>query len=278
MMAFGLEDTRKFLQELQHCPKKSLGQNFLIESQFVQKSITWANVQANDVVIEVGPGCGTLTQGLCQQGAHVYVVEKDNNLYKHIVERFPVDAKCGDALEYPVGNYDLTKPYKIVANLPYAIASIWLDAILTLPLRPQCMVLLVQKEAADRWLSEPNSKSFCPLGIFLQSAFYLEGKCCVPKRCFFPQPKVDSTLLCLKERSDGFIFTPSVKRFLRDIFTHRRQQLQRTCKEYASRELANCLLSALANSDFPPTVRAENLPLAFWQNYQRLVSAEVEKC
>ena len=131
-MAFSLQQTRDILKKLCISPNRKLGQNFLIEPAIVQKSLEWAHIDSNDIVIEIGPGCGTLTDSLFHAGAKIFAVEKDRRLYQHIAEAFPIDIIHADALDFPVGHFDLGSPYKIVANLPYAVASVWLDKILEL--------------------------------------------------------------------------------------------------------------------------------------------------
>lgn len=274
-MTLTLKETRKLLEQLQIFPKKKLGQNFLIEPSFVRRALEWACVSSEDVVVEIGPGLGTLTEALLDLGAKVYAVEKDAGLFDFIANKFKTQQKIfncqrGNAIEAPTGNLRVVAgaSFKVVANLPYAIASIWLDCILELPVLPQKMVLMVQKEAAERWFSSPGTKSFCPLAICLQSAYRLENKCLVSKRCFYPQPKVDSVLLGLSRQEHPFIFDGECKRFLRSIFTHRRQQLGRICKENPH-AFSLLLSSFLEGENFEKSIRAEALPVHFWQSFQK---------
>lgn len=267
-MAFSLQQTKDILKKLCISPNRKLGQNFLIEPAIVQKSIDWGQVNRNDIVIEVGPGCGTLTDSLFQSGAKIFAVEKDKGLYQHISETFPIDVIHGDALEFPVGNFDLNHPYKIIANLPYAVASVWLDKILELPNLPECMVLLVQKEAADRWFAPHATKHFCALGINLQAAYALADKCCVAKRYFYPQPNVDSSLILLKKRQECFIFSKDFKQFIREAFIHRRQQIGRYCRENTA-VFSQDFLNYLQKNNFKETSRAEEIPLSIWVNFAK---------
>ena len=206
-----------------------IGQNFLLDPRIAERSVQWAQIEPAEVVIEVGSGCGTLTDDLVKTGARVFAVEKDPILARHISERFPIDILQADAVDFPVGNFDYSQPYKVVANLPYAIASVWLDKILELQRLPGTMALLVQKEAAERWFSESGCKSFGAIGIYLQAMYRLAQKCNVSKRCFYPQPKVDSILLHIQKRTDGYLFPKEFKQFIRKLFTHRRQQIARAC-------------------------------------------------
>ena len=271
MWALNVRQTREILAQLGACPNKKLGQNFLINARFVQTSLEWAQLKSKDVVIEIGPGCGTLTGALVERGASVFAVEKDPCFFNYIKENFPVSVCNEDALVFPIGTFNGTSPYKIVANLPYAIASIWLDRILEQSRLPESMVLLVQKEAADRWLSKAKTKSFCALGILIQAAYHLANKCCVGKTCFYPQPKVDSTLIHLVKRPDAYLFPKDVKLFLRQVFLHRRQQIGRVCKDISC-EVAKGFLTFLDVKQLSHQIRAEEIDLEIWINFSKQFS------
>ena len=262
-MAFSLSETREILRRLGVYPKRKLGQNFWVDPRVVERSVQWAQIEPAEVVIEVGSGCGTLTDDLVKTGARVFAVEKDPILARHISERFPIDILQADAVDFPVGNFDYSQPYKVVANLPYAIASVWLDKILELQRLPGTMALLVQKEAAERWFSESGYKSFGAIGVYLQAMYRLEQKCSVPKRCFYPQPKVDSVLLHIQKRTDGYLFPKEFKQFIRELFTHRRQQIARACNG-SNAPFADDFLHFLEKQKLPKTVRAEAVPLELW--------------
>lgn len=212
-------------------PNRKLGQNFLVDASVVDSSVQWAQIAPGDPVVEIGPGCGTLTARLLQAGAMVYAVEKDVAFCHHIRTTYPVDIVHGDAVAVPVGHCPLDRPYKVVANLPYAIASVWLDKILEQTRLPKYMVLLIQKEAAQRWLSPAGTKHFCALSIYLQSAYGCVNSRRVAKHSFFPQPKVDSTLIALKKLEQPYIFPRPLKQWIRLLFTHRRQQLGHICRK-----------------------------------------------
>ena len=262
-MAFSLSETRAILQRLDVCPKRKLGQNFLVDTRVVERSVQWAQVEPSEVVVEVGSGCGTLTDDLVKTGARIFAIEKDPILARHIAQSFPIDLLQADAVDFPVGSFDCSQPYKVVANLPYAIASVWLDKILELSLLPKTLVLLVQKEAADRWFSDAGCKSFGAIGIYLQAMYRLKQKCNVSKRCFYPQPKVDSVLLHIQKRTDGYLFPKAFKQFIRELFTHRRQQIVRTCKA-TDAPFSDAFLNFLEKQNLPKTVRAEAIPLELW--------------
>ncbi|MBR1843867.1 MAG: ribosomal RNA small subunit methyltransferase A [Opitutales bacterium] len=267
-MAFSLSETREILRRFGVCPKRKLGQNFLIDQRIVGRSVQWAQIEPSEVVIEVGSGCGTLTDDLVKTGVRVFAVEKDPLLARHIAQSFPIALLQADAVDFPVGNFDCSQSYKVVANLPYAIASVWLDKVLELPQLPVTMVLLVQKEAAERWFSKAGCKSFGAIGIYLQAMYRLEQKCGVSKRCFYPQPKVDSVLLHIQKRIDGYLFPKEFKQFIRELFTHRRQQIARACNG-SNAPFADDFLNFLEKQNLPETVRAEAVPLELWIEFSK---------
>jgi 16S rRNA (adenine1518-N6/adenine1519-N6)-dimethyltransferase len=224
--------TRDLLAQLGHSPKRFLGQNFLIDGNIVRKSIELAEVRPGDVVVEIGPGLGTLTTALLDAGAEVWAVEKDRTLHAHLAAqlgpRFPGRFHLfeGDAVEHPLADLrpDPTGNFKIVANLPYAIATPWLDAVLSGPL-PARMVLMLQQEAAQRYAAQPGSKSFGAISVFLQAAYDIAPGHKVAAACFFPRPEVESHLLNLVLKPTPFIFPPSVKALVRACFQQRRKQI-----------------------------------------------------
>ena len=167
-------ETRALLERLGHRPRHTLGQNFLVDGNIVRKSLELARVGPGDRVVEIGPGLGTLTAALLAAGAEVWAVERDAALHRHLAAslapEFPGRLHLieGDAMDLPLAGLEAGE-FKIVANLPYAIATPWLDAVLEGAL-PQRMVLMLQREAAQRYTARPGGKSFGAISVFLQSA------------------------------------------------------------------------------------------------------------
>ena len=258
--------TRQLLDQLGVRPRKNLGQNFLVEPNLVRKSLDMAELDPDDTVVEVGPGLGTLTRGLLNAGAEVHAVERDPAMVRHLeTDLLPHSGDRlhlleGDALEHPRADLPAARPCKVVANLPYAITTPWLEAVLaeTLPSR---MVLLVQKEAAQRVLAEPGTKSFGPISIFVQSAYRLTGQHRVSPRCFHPVPEVDSALVRLDLRHAPHLFAPEQRTAIRNIFTQRRKQLKSLCTEPG---LQDWFRNTVA-TELPETVRPEQVPTRLWQ-------------
>ncbi len=269
-MALTPTETRDLLARLGHAPKRFLGQNFLVDGNIVRKSLELAQVAAGDAVVEVGPGLGTLTGALLEAGAEVWAVERDRTLHEHLLgdlsARFPSTLHLleGDAVEEPLAGLppDRADAFKVVANLPYAISSPWMDAVLSGPL-PRRMVLMLQREAADRYAAVPGTRNFGAISIFLQAAYDPAPGHKVGPACFYPRPDVDSALINLVRKAEPFVFTPAQKAVVRRCFQQRRKQVGAVLREQLGGRQGP-LLELLAAEGFPSTVRAEAIPCAVW--------------
>ncbi len=269
--------TRELLNQLEHFPNKKLGQNFLVDGNIVRKSIEMADIDANSHVVEVGPGLGTLTRAILGSGATVWAVERDATLAEHIrtnvlPEQPNLHLIEGDCLDHPraeLPSEQAEAGFKIVANLPYAVSTPWMEAIISGPL-PQRMVLMLQKEAADRYVASHGSKAFGAISIFLQSVYTAHSKHLVSAQCFHPAPKVDSALLRLDLREDAVHFSTAARECIRGIFTQRRKQLGALCKRAKAPEALEWFKSIVADG-VKPTVRPEELALEHWQKLARLL-------
>lgn len=260
--------TRDLLISLGHRPRKKLGQNFLIDKNIVAKQCRMAGACPEDIIVEIGPGLGTLTHALLNKGAEVYAVELDPKLTKHIrgtlIQEFGTKLTLlhGDAVAHPRANLPAEKEdsFKIVANLPYAITSPWMDAVLQGPL-PERMVLMVQKEAANRLCASPGTKAFSALSIILQSAYTLEETHTVARQCFYPAPDVDSALITLVRKEPPFRFSPEARKCISQFFQQRRKQMGTLCKKQGDERL----ITWLRETGIPPNTRPEAIEVKDWQ-------------
>lgn len=262
--------TRDLLAQLGHQPKRFLGQNFLVDGNIVRKSLELAGVKAGDTVVEVGPGLGTLTSALLEAGAEVWAVEKDRTMHAHLTEtlapRFPSQLHLleGDAVEHPLAGLGAgVSGFKIVANLPYAIATPWLDAVLAGPL-PERLVLMLQQEAAQRYVAQPGTKSFGAISVFLQSAYEVAPGHRVDASCFYPKPDVESYLLHLVRRPAPFVFTPAAKALIRGCFQQRRKQIAGLLRMRLPGGGAPWL-ERLGAAGLSGQTRPEAIPVELWQ-------------
>ncbi len=284
---YNLNTTRELLAALGHAPKKRLGQNFLVDGNIVRKSLALAEIRAGDVVVEVGPGLGTLTTTLLQAGARVFAVERDPALAAHLRERvapnYPetFDLKEADAMDFPLAAFPekmpTGTPFKIVANLPYAISTPWTDAVLESGRLPETLVLMLQKEAAERFAAAPGTKNCGALSVFLDAAYAREPGHDVPAQCFFPPPKVGSCLLHLRRRERPVLFGKTARRLIREIFIYRRKQLGATLKKVAAdvpAEKIAAWLDALPRFGASALSRPECVPAEAWLALNALFSAD----
>jgi 16S rRNA (adenine1518-N6/adenine1519-N6)-dimethyltransferase len=263
--------TRDLLTKLGHQPKRFLGQNFLVDGNIVRKSLELAAITDRDTVIEIGPGLGTLTSALLATGAEVWAVEKDRQLHAHLLETLVPEHPHlhlleGDAMEQPLAGYDAGQPFKIVANLPYAISTPWMDAVLSGPL-PDRMVLMLQHEAAQRYVAQSGSKLFGAISIFLQSAYAIEPGHRVPAACFHPRPDVESFLLNLVRLPSPFVFPLETKKLIRACFQQRRKQLASILRDKLPAEVSARWFAQLGAAGYGPESRAEQVPVALWRDF-----------
>jgi 16S rRNA (adenine1518-N6/adenine1519-N6)-dimethyltransferase len=279
--------TRDLLGQLGHQPKRFLGQNFLVDGNIVRKSLELAEVRAGDTVVEVGPGLGTLTTALLEAGANVWAVEKDRTLHAHLTEhlapRFPATFHLleGDAVEHPLAGLvpgasgastagAVCGEFKIVANLPYAIATPWLDAVLCGAL-PERLVLMLQLEAAQRYAAQPGTKSFGAISIFLQAAYDIAPGHKVAAACFFPRPDVESHLLNLVRKPAPFVFPPEVRAVIRACFQQRRKQIGALLRTHLPATVApSAAKELLQASGLSEQARPEAIPVAWWARFAAL--------
>lgn len=263
--------TRDLLATLGHTPKRFLGQNFLVDGNIVRKSLELAQVSPGNTVVEIGPGLGTLTGALLEAGADVWAVEKDRTLHTHLTATlapcFPQTLHLteGDAVELPLAGLpgQPAREFKIVANLPYAISTPWLDAVLSGPL-PSRMVLMLQLEAAQRYAAAPGSKQFSAISIALQSAYEIAPGHTVAAACFHPRPDVDSHLLHLVRRPAPFVFAPETKALMRACFQQRRKQLGALLRGRLPDDGA-AWFALLAAAGLGSRSRPEDVPAGLWQ-------------
>jgi len=274
--------TRDLLAQLGHQPKRFLGQNFLVDGNIVRKSLELAEVRAGDIVIEIGPGLGTLTNALLAAGANVWAVEKDRTLHEHLTTQlapqFPDRFHLleGDAVEHPLAGLPAgfaTGPFKVVANLPYAIATPWLDGVLSGPL-PVRLVLMLQQEAAQRYAAQPGSKSFGAISIFLQAAYTIAPGHKVAAACFHPRPDVESHLLNLVRRPEPYVFPAAVKALIRGCFQQRRKQIGALLRGRLTTEVdAKRWRELLTAQGLSEQTRPEAIPVEWWVRFAALFPA-----
>jgi 16S rRNA (adenine1518-N6/adenine1519-N6)-dimethyltransferase len=240
--------------------RKELGQHFLVDENMLGVIGRLAALAAQDVVLEVGPGLGVLTDFLAERTAHVHAVELDRTLEGVLEERLGdrtnVELHFGDALRLDLASLD-PAPTKLVSNLPYNIAtSVVVESLDGLP-RLELWCVMVQREVADRFFAEPSTKAYGAVSVLVQLAAARTGFHPVSRTVFRPRPNVDSALVAFRRRARPG-FTPRVKEVVAAAFAHRRKRLANSLElaGLASRDRAAAALDTIGRDR---TVRAEEL-------------------
>jgi 16S rRNA (adenine1518-N6/adenine1519-N6)-dimethyltransferase len=182
--------------------KKNLGQHFLIDEEILELILSTAELTGRDIIVEIGPGLGVLTEELCRRAGRVIAVEIDDRLAIKLNRRLSryhnLTVINGDILKIPLPELFteagiVSSGFKVVANLPYYITSPVLRHFLESDLKPEMMVVMVQKEVAEEIAARPGKMSLLSLGIQLYGQAEIIKR--VPAECFYPEPAVDSALL-----------------------------------------------------------------------------------
>ena len=179
----------------------SLGQNFILDDGLIERIVEAARVTPGENILEIGPGAGVMTRHLADAGANVTAVELDKSLepvLRDVLEGNDVRLVFGDALKLDIGELMGGAPYSVVANLPYYITADVVLALLTGANKPERVTIMVQKEAAERMMAKPGSKTWCALAATVQYFGQPEALMELPPEAFTPPPHVSSTLLGIR--------------------------------------------------------------------------------
>jgi 16S rRNA (adenine1518-N6/adenine1519-N6)-dimethyltransferase len=253
-------------------PKKSLGQNFLTSGKALMEIVNAAEVNADDIVLEIGPGKGVLTEKLIFFAGKVVAVEKDDGLYEFLKQKFlkeidegKLDLINGDILEFDTNLMKFYNDFnfKIVANIPYNITGAIFKKFLSADFQPEVMVLLVQKEVAER-IAREKKESILSLSI----KAYGEPKyiSTVKAGSFVPAPNVDSAVLLVENISKNFFKEISEESYFRAIkagFASKRKKLSSNLAEVYDKKK---ILNSFKELGLDENTRAEDLPLDSWKS------------
>lgn len=231
-----LSEIRALLAERNLRPKRRFGQHFLHDKNLLRKLVAEARIEPGDVVLEVGPGTGSLTEALLDRGAEVVACEIDRGLAAIIIERFGgrvcvIQGDCLSgtrALNLDVAEALGNRPFRLVSNLPFQVAATLVMVLLVH--YPQChgQFVTVQKEVADRLMAEPGTKAFGPLAVIVGALAEIRQVALLKPSCFWPQPEVDSAMCALRRRVEHALKDPAaLAAFAGVIFRSRRKQLGR---------------------------------------------------
>lgn len=259
---------------------RSLGQHFLVDSNVLRRILEGAELGPQDTVLEVGPGIGTLTEELCERAGRVVAVEVDPRL-KAVLDNLLGDRPnlttvTGDALRVDLAGLFLPhEEVKVVSNLPYNVATPLLLRIMQELPQVRMLVVTVQRELAERYLATPGNPSYGAVSVKMQLLARIRRLAQVSPSVFLPPPRVGSTILRLEKRSPEFGIgeVRSFFVFLDACFSTRRKMLVNALgggrNPYCNREKVS---ESLRELGLPPTVRAEELPLAVLLELHRLLA------
>ena len=249
-----------------HGPKKSLGQHWLKDPEILADIAEAAELTGDDVVLEIGPGLGTLTSRLLARANSVTAVEFDADLARKLPGQFPgkkLTVVNQDILQFDLNQ--LPKNYKVVANVPYYITSKIVEKLMTAENKPSIAVLLVQKEVSERIAAEAGNMSVLSVSvqIFAEAELDIE----VPRQFFTPPPKVDSQVVVLRTRNNPLITPEDQRDFFRIVkagFSAKRKKLRSSLSGGLGidKSVAEELLK---NAGISPDARAEDLAIEDWK-------------
>lgn len=267
------ENTIRILQKYDFHFQKRFGQNFLIDPHVLERIVAAADITEKDFVLEIGPGIGTMTQYLCESAGTVMAVEIDQNLIPILEETLHnydnVTIINDDILKLDIveiaEKYNEGKPIKVVANLPYYIATPIIMELFESHVPLESVTVMVQKEVADRMQAGPGTKDYGALSLAVQYYSQAEIVANVPPNCFMPRPKVGSAVIRLTCHRECPIRVKDEKmlfRVIRASFNQRRKTLQNGLANDGSlpvsKEQAAAAIEAMGWS---PTIRGEALTL-----------------
>lgn len=246
-------------------PKKSLGQHWLRDRDTLAYIAEEADITADDTVLEIGPGLGTLTSELLRRAKKVIAVEFDPDLARKLPGQFP--GKNLEVINQDILQFDLTKlpmGYKVVANVPYYITSKIVQLLMTSNNKPAVATLLVQKEVAERLAARPGDMSILAVSAQLFAEVSLGET--VPAELFTPPPKVDSAVVTLRSRLKPLVKPEEEKAFFRLVkagFSAKRKKLRSSLAGGLGKE-KTVVAEYVARVGLPEDVRAEDLSIPQW--------------
>jgi len=265
-----------------HIAKKSLGQNFLKSEPALRMMVESGDIQPTDTILEIGPGKGVLTAQLLEKAGKVIAIEKDTDLVEILKERFKEEIKNkkleiieGDCLEFDPHEHKLKKGnYKLIANIPYNITGAIIKRFLAEVPSPSAMILLVQKEVAERIVARGGKESILSLSVKAYGTPHYLMK--VGKRFFSPSPKVDSAIVAIigisRDNFEGKDDEDAFFAVVRASFAHKRKVVRKNLEEILEKDQIAQIFSDIG---IPTDARAEDLSFdTFLAMSQELQKAE----
>lgn len=257
---------------------KNLGQNFLIDENILKKIIDAAELDENSTVIEIGPGIGTLTQEMAKRCKKVVAIEIDKNLIPILEETLGnfdnIKIIHADALKVDFNKIikeENLENVKVVANLPYYVTTPIIAKLLNERVKISSMIIMIQKEVADRILAKPNTDEYGTLSLLCQYHCDIKKICKVSPNCFVPPPRVESMVIRLDIRDQKRVDILDEDLFfniIKSAFNMRRKTLSNSLKSIANEDI---LLKALEESNIDPKRRGETLSIEEFANLSNIL-------
>jgi len=268
----------ELLNSMDMGPSKKLGQNFLIDQNVIDIIVEKVVPSAKENVLEIGPGTGVLTKRLVESGATVTAVEFDYRLAAYIRKTYGSVAGFRlieqDAVKVDYDELMEGKPFRCIANLPYAISSIFLATLTNLQVPPAQIFVMLQKEMADRLAAQPRTKAYGALSVRMQAVYDVSIAKVVSRHSFYPAPDVDSALLNA-EMKPGEPLSVALRQHLAKLsklaFSHRRKQVKKVLATKLGMPRVLALFEQLGLS---VTARAEEITVEQFVELSRLTLDE----
>jgi len=278
-----MNDLQQTLRRFNFTPKKSLGQNFLFDPTILDRIVAAGEVTANDVVLEIGPGAGSLTRCLAESAKEVIAVELDDRLIpilQYTLADYPnVKIVHGDILGLKISEFfknseisdsEVQGVYKVVANIPYYLTSAIIRHLLESKTKPSLIVLTVQREVAERLCAKPPEMSVLAVSVQVYGEPRIVGK--IPASAFYPKPDVDSAIvridlfkeLPFTNYDDSEKFFPMVKAG----FSQKRKKLKNALASGLKIKMEE-VEEMLSNAGIDSNRRAETLLVEEWKKIKR---------
>ncbi|MSU55553.1 MAG: ribosomal RNA small subunit methyltransferase A [Candidatus Taylorbacteria bacterium] len=257
--------------------KKSLGQNFLRSKKAINDIVLAGKIIPGETVLEAGPGEGVLTEALLKAGAKVIAIEKDRRLVPLLSQKFALGISStqltlieDDILKFDPSAYKLIPgSYKLIANIPYYITGAFIRKFLEAEKQPETMVILVQKEVAERIVARDGKESILSISVKAYGVPKIIG--IVKAGCFVPPPSVDSAILSIENISKKFFDGFSEEEFFCTVkmgFLHKRKKLSGNLRELGD------IKSTLSRLGMDANVRPEDLSLKEWREVTQLLQVD----
>ncbi len=269
-------EVRRWLAELRLRPSRRLGQNFLVDGNVARIVVDLADVVPGEGVLEIGPGCGALTEPLLARGCRVVAVEMDERLARLLQERLGGSPNLcvvrADALTANLGAWLRSGHEVVVANLPYSVGTRILVRLFEEPRPPRRLVITLQREVVERLIAPPGSPAYGLLSIVAQHLYAMSRPRIIAPTCFLPAPEVESALIRLDRRPSPLgepVNIAALIRLLKQVFGARRKQLRRALERTGLDLAALDQRDGWAGLGVRPRDRPDALEPAAWTRLAR---------